>query len=290
MPGSPSTQPPVRRRLTAVELFCGAGGMALGFERAGFDVLAAIDLDPVHLAAHEHNFPLCQAICDDISRLSPHPILVAARAGWSRRYPGAAFPGSVDCVFGGPSCQGFSVIGRRDPTDRRNVLVHEFARIVVALRPRWFVLENVPGLVSPAYKDVLSKLLADLAAGGYRVAEPWLLNASDYNVPQDRKRVFIVGARRDQPLPRRPAPARSRVTVAEALDDLPNLARFRRLLRQDWLVLDDAQLEAMRGLQSAVRPAPQRQCRGSRRSVRPPPVGRAHADGCQYDRPQPRRR
>lgn len=224
--------------------------MALGFERAGFDVLAAIDLDPVHLAAHEHNFPLCQAICDDISRLSPHPILVAARAGWSRRYPGAAFPGSVDCVFGGPSCQGFSVIGRRDPTDRRNVLVHEFARIVVALRPRWFVLENVPGLVSPAYKDVLSKLLADLAAGGFRVAEPWLLNASDYNVPQDRKRVFIVGARRDQPLPRRPAPARSRVTVAEALDDLPNLARFRRLLRQDWLVLDDAQLEAMRELQS----------------------------------------
>lgn len=224
--------------------------MALGFERAGFDVLAAIDLDPVHLAAHEHNFPMCQPICDDISGLSPEPILVAARAGWSRRHPGVAFPGSLDCVFGGPSCQGFSVIGRRDPTDRRNVLVHEFVRIVVALRPRWFVLENVPGLVSPAYEDVLSKLLADVAAGGYRVAEPWLLNASDYNVPQDRKRVFIVGARRDQPLPRRPAPATARVTVAEALDDLPNLARFRRLRAHDRLVLDDAQLLAMRELQS----------------------------------------
>src|SRR5262249_5890383 len=151
---------------------------------------------------------------------------------WANRY-GTSFPDVLDCVFGGPSCQGFSVIGSRDPADRRNQLVHEFARVVLAMRPRWFVLENVPGLVSPAYREVLSKLAADLTEGGYLLGDPWVLNASDYSVPQDRKRVFIVGAREDQSLPERPLPAATRVTVADALDDLPDLARFGSLLGQE---------------------------------------------------------
>lgn len=244
-----STLSSSNRRLTAVELFSGAGGMALGFERAGFDVLAAVDLDPVHLAAHEYNFPLCEPVCDDIARVTADRMLSAARAGWARRY-GTAFPDGLDCIFGGPSCQGFSVIGSRDPADRRNHLVHEFARVVLAMRPRWFVLENVPGLVSPAYRDVLSKLCADLADGGYRTGDPWVLNASDHSVPQDRKRVFIVGAREDQQMPERPLQASMKVTVADALDDLPNLSRFRSLLRHDRLVLDDDQSRRMRETQS----------------------------------------
>jgi DNA (cytosine-5)-methyltransferase 1 len=248
--GSSPSAPIDRRRPTAVELFSGAGGMALGFERAGFDILAAVDLDPVHLAAHEHNFPLCEPICDDVARLSAARIVEAAYAGWARRHGDAKPPTSVDCVFGGPSCQGFSVIGRRDPGDRRNELVHEFARLVLAIRPRWFVLENVPGLVSPAYESVLAKLRSDLAGGGYRVAEPWVLNASDHGVPQDRKRIFIVGARRDQPLPKRPAAASSKVTVTEALDDLPELARYRTLLRRDRLELDPTERKAIRERQS----------------------------------------
>lgn len=250
VPDSRSSEASDHRRLTAVELFSGAGGMALGFEKAGFDLLAAVDLDPVHLAAHERNFPLCEPLCDDIARLSAEDVTVAARAGWSRRHPGTAMLGRVDCVFGGPSCQGFSVIGSRDPDDRRNALVHEFVRLVVQIRPRWFVLENVPGLVSPAYEGVLTKVKADLAAGGYRVMEPWILNARDYGVPQERKRVFVVGARRDQRLPQRPPVCDSRVTVAHALDDLPQLARFRRLLHTDELTLNAEQLRAMQAKQS----------------------------------------
>lgn len=126
--------------MTAVELFCGVGGMGLGFEQAGFDVLAAVDLDPVHLAAHERNFPLCQPLCGDVSEISGSDLQAAAKAGWKSRESGTDFVGPVDCVFGGPSCQGFSVIGRRDPDDPRNALVTQFARVVLELRPRWFVL------------------------------------------------------------------------------------------------------------------------------------------------------
>ena len=225
--------------------------MALGFERAGFDILAAVDLDPVHMATHERNFPLCEPICDDVAHLRAAALLRAANRGWARRHSNAEPLKAVDCVFGGPSCQGFSVIGRRDPADRRNALVHEFARIVVEMRPRWFVLENVPGLVSPAYEDVLRKLRADLEAAGYRMARPWVLNASDYGVPQDRKRIFIVGARRDQPLPARPTIVPTKVTVGEALGDLPELARYRTLLQRDWLVLDPTHQEAIRRRQGS---------------------------------------
>ncbi len=107
LPDSSRPAPIDQRRLTAVELFSGAGGMALGFERAGFDVLAAVDLDPVHLAAHERNFPLCQPICDDVARLSAARILKAANVGWARRHPAAEPLTSVDCVSAGPAAKGF---------------------------------------------------------------------------------------------------------------------------------------------------------------------------------------
>lgn len=188
------------RRLTAVELFCGAGGMGLGFEQAGFDVLAAVDLDPVHLAVHERNFPMCESICCDVSELQANDLSQAARRAWTRRDSDVDFVGPVDCVFGGPSCQGFSVIGRQDPKDPRNELVSEFARMVLAIRPRWFVMENVPGLVSPNYSAILDAFYEALEGGGFSVSRPWILNASDFGVPQERKRVFIVGARGEEPM------------------------------------------------------------------------------------------
>jgi len=224
--------------------------MALGFEKAGFDLLAAVELDPVHLAAHERNFPLCEPVCQDVARLTAEDVYRAAARGWQRRNQGGADFAGIDCVFGGPSCQGFSVIGSRDPGDHRNMLVHEFVRVVLEVRPRWLVLENVPGLVSPAYRAVLAKIYADLRSGGYRVSEPWVLNARDHGAPQERKRVFIVGARCDQRLPVEPQNVASRITVAEALDDFPVLGRFRRLFDQDRLSLSPEQLAAMRARQS----------------------------------------
>lgn len=239
------------RRLTAVELFCGAGGMALGFEQAGFDVLAAVDLDPVHLSAHERNFPLCEPLCADITEIGATEIMNAARLGWARRHGSARFAGRVDCIFGGPSCQGFSVIGPRQQDDPRNELVAEFARLVVEVRPRWFVMENVPGLVSPAYRSVLDAFCKTLRAAGYRLAVPWLLNARDHGVPQERKRVFVVGARQGSRLPVAPLAQPNPPTVSEAVGDLSVLGRFRTLRRCDALSLGDDQLARMRSRQSS---------------------------------------
>jgi DNA (cytosine-5)-methyltransferase 1 len=240
--------------LTAVELFCGAGGMALGFEQAGFDLLAAVDLDPVHLSAHERNFPLCEPVCADISTISASEITEAARRGWARRHPATRLAGRVDCVFGGPSCQGFSVIGSRKSDDPRNALVAQFARLVVSLRPRWFVMENVPGLVSPRYRPVLDAFFKTLRDAGYAVGEPWRLNARDHDVPQERKRVFVVGACEGQSLPTEPPRRPHPPTVADALGDLPPLARFRTLQRQDELFLREDQLvEMLRGQSGYVR-------------------------------------
>jgi DNA (cytosine-5)-methyltransferase 1 len=238
------------RRLTAVELFCGAGGMALGFEQAGFDVLAAVDLDPVHLSAHERNFPLCEPVCADISVIGATEIIDAARRGWARRHVSTRFAGRVDCIFGGPSCQGFSVIGPRQRDDPRNGLVAEFARLVVEMRPRWFVMENVPGLVSPAYGSVLQAFCETLRGAGYRLADPWLLNARDHGVPQERKRVFVVGASEGSRLPSAPPVQPNPPTVSEAVGDLSALGRFRTLRKRDALTLGDEQLAHMRRGQS----------------------------------------
>lgn len=250
-PMTPTSPPPqAHSRLTAVEVFCGVGGMALGFERAGFDVLAAADVDPLHLAVHERNFPQARALCSDVRWLSGDRLLAAAVEGWERRYPATPFPGSVDCLFGGPSCQGFSVIGPRKADDRRNLLVGEFARLVVELQPRWFVMENVPGLISPKHRPTLQSLYATLRVAGFHVAAPWILNARDHGVPQERRRVFVVGCRENGGLPAPPRHAPDRVTVRDALADLPPLRRFKSLLSCDHLDLSDRWLAFMRARQT----------------------------------------
>jgi DNA (cytosine-5)-methyltransferase 1 len=129
----------------ALDLFAGAGGMSLGFEQAGFDVLAAIDIDPLHLAIHTRNFPKTAVLCEDVSNLNLASLEPIISDGLGRFGRPASWDGSIDCIFGGPSCQGFSEIGKRDINDERNDLVFAFARIVSLVRPRSFVMENVPG-------------------------------------------------------------------------------------------------------------------------------------------------
>ena len=112
------------------------------------------------------------------------------------------------------------------------------------------MLENVPGLISTSYRSALKALYRDLRAAGYRVDEPWLLNASEHGVPQDRKRVFVVGARKGEALPTKPSSSASAISVGDALDDLSGLGRFRRLYNADRLDLTDRQAEAIRERQS----------------------------------------
>ena len=116
-------------RPIGIDLFAGAGGMSLGFEQAGFDVVAAVEIDPIHAAVHSYNFPNCVVIPQSVSSLTAEDIRDAANIG--RR--------NVDIVFGGAPCQGFSLMGQRALDDPRNSLVKDFVRIVVGLESSYFV-------------------------------------------------------------------------------------------------------------------------------------------------------
>jgi len=240
-------------RPVAIELFSGAGGMSLGFEAAGFDTLVAIDNNPIHVATHEWNFPLTRSLCADIETLSAEDILTAAKNNWSQQYPDEPWPGDIDCIFGGPSCQGFSEIGRRNPQDERNNLLSTFARRVTAIMPKYFVMENVPGLLAPVNDSIRAETLKIFADAGYSLSagRPFILSAGDFGVPQARRRVFVIGNRKDVPPANVPVSTSTRVTVAEALEDLRCLERYKVLRTKDSVQLTPAAVAKMEATASA---------------------------------------
>lgn len=239
-------------RPTAIELFSGAGGMSLGFEAAGFDTLVAIDNNPIHVATHEWNFPLTRSLCADIETLSAEDILTSAKDHWSKRYPDESWPGDIDCIFGGPSCQGFSEIGRRNPQDERNNLLSAFARHVAAIKPKYFVMENVPGLLAPVNDSIRTEALKIFVDSGYSLTakRPFILSAGDFGVPQARRRVFVVGNRKDVPPVSVPVATCGKVTVAEALDDLRCLELYKSLATKDSVQLSAAALAKLEAVAS----------------------------------------
>ena len=209
-------------RPTVVDIFAGVGGLGLGFEQAGFDVVAAVEIDPVHAATHAFNFPNCRTLCVDATKIRGEEI---------RR----ELSGPIDVVVGGAPCQGFSMIGKRALDDPRNQLVRHFLRLVIELEPSVFVLENVRGLAVGKHRQFLDEVTAEFRRAGYSVTLPWqVLNARDYGVPQDRQRLFLLGAKgvRTPQYPLleilRPTP-----TCRDALDDLPNAEDFDELASAD---------------------------------------------------------
>lgn len=223
--------------------------MSLGFEAAGFDVLLAVDNNPIHVATHEWNFPQTHSHCADIKDLSAEEILAIAKTRWTERYPDDPWTGDIDCLFGGPSCQGFSEIGRRNPTDERNDLLRCFADLVADIRPKYFVMENVPGLLAPVNKTLLNDTLKILTDAGYSLVSdgPFVLNAGDFGVPQARRRVFVVGSRSDVVAAVQPVGASTKVTVVEALDDLGLLQRYKSLRVVDSIQLSPSTLAELEG-------------------------------------------
>jgi DNA (cytosine-5)-methyltransferase 1 len=202
----------VGRRPTAVDLFSGAGGLSLGAEQAGMDVLAAVEYDPICAAVHRFNFPRTEVVCADAAALTARSVKAAAGKGWCAHGYAGKWDGQLDVVVGGPPCQGFSLIGKRAFDDPRNQLVFSFARLVGALKPRYFVMENVPGLASVRAGNSMSARLLDLiieefSAFNYHVLEPQVLNAFHFGVPQDRRRIFLIGWRDGENMPAYPTPA-----------------------------------------------------------------------------------
>jgi DNA (cytosine-5)-methyltransferase 1 len=222
-------------RPTCIDLFGGAGGLSLGFEQAGFDVLATVEYDPVHALAHRYNFPASAVLCRDVRQLAAEEVMSAASIGFRQLRPREVWNGDIDVVVGGPSCQGFSTGGLRNDDDERNGLLAEFVRLVVEIRPRAFCLENVPGLLEPRFAYVRLAALKTLRGAGYSITggDGWL-NAADFGVPQNRKRVFVVGVL-DGPAPDLPEPVEDRafVTVGQALEGLPVVEDYPALLLAD---------------------------------------------------------
>ena len=211
------------RRLIGIDLFAGAGGLSLGFEQAGFDVAAAVDIDPVHCAVHEYNFPRCATLCRGVAELKASELRALSPIQGRE----------IAVVFGGAPCQGFSTIGKRALDDPRNALVRHFVRLVRELQPAYFVFENVRGLTIGAHRRFLDDMITAFAPD-YEVVLPYrVLNAADFGVPQDRRRLFLLGAKSGRRLPRYPEPSVQRVTVDEAIKDLPDADRFEELLSSD---------------------------------------------------------
>jgi DNA (cytosine-5)-methyltransferase 1 len=229
------------KRPIGVDLFAGAGGMSLGFEQAGFDVAAAVEYDPVHCATHEFNFPDCAAICRSVADIDGKYIRSSSRIGDQR----------VDVLFGGAPCQGFSMIGKRALDDPRNSLVYLFVRLAVELKASYFVFENVRGLTIGAHRKFLEEIIGEFRKNGYSVVEEYrVLNAAHHGVPQNRQRLFLMGAREGFPLPKYPGAThdgakndtqaanlflRSTPTVWDALRDLPEAEDYEELLHRDWV-------------------------------------------------------
>lgn len=165
---------------TIIDLFCGCGGFSLGAELAGFQTLAAVDIDSTIQSAYRKNYPNTKAIEGNVADITI--------SDW-RQLIGSVRP---DGVIGGPPCQGFSRIGKRQKDDPRNNLVHHFYRHVKELNPKFFVMENVQGILDSENADILMQGI-DQVADRYTILGPFVINAADYGAPTNRFRVLVIG-------------------------------------------------------------------------------------------------
>lgn len=198
----------VDRTYNVIDLFCGCGGFSLGFERAGFNVLLGIDIWKDALSTYRYNHPRSIAIQADLSALSPEETLPILDGK------------TVDIIIGGPPCQGFSVAGKRSVNDSRNKLYKSFVHFVSYFKPKAFVMENVPNILSIGGGVVRDSIIKDFSDLGYTL-EYKVLMASDYGVPQNRRRAIFVGFLNGHHF-EFPQPFNTdKITAAEALSDLP---------------------------------------------------------------------
>lgn len=195
-----------------IDLFSGAGGLSYGFQSAGFNMLLGIDSDEMALRTYKNNIKGSNTLCGDITQINYlediKPLLNGEK---------------VDFIIGGPPCQGMSLAGNRELDDPRNKLYLSYLRILGEIRPKAFVIENVPGLLSLFNGEIKNSILNRLSEMNYHVKFN-VLTASEYGVPQKRRRVFFVGIRNDINLEFEfPSPKLAQVTSKMALDDLPPL-------------------------------------------------------------------
>ena len=192
-----------------VSLFAGCGGLDLGFEKAGFDVVWANEYDTTIHATYRLNHLQTELNTSDIRKLSPQDIP------------------NCDGIIGGPPCQSWSLGGScRGIEDERGKLVYDYIRIVRAKNPKFFIMENVPGMVTPRHFTSFKQFLALFEDAGYRLKYE-LINTADFKIPQERLRLIIVGIRKDLQVEYffPTAINETSVTLSQAIGDLPDNPR-----------------------------------------------------------------
>ena len=248
-------------RLTAVDLFAGAGGLSLGFRNQGFDVRIALDNDRWAATTYSRNHPATQVVCDSIQAVRPGELLEGI--GLRR--------GALTVLIGGPPCQDFSINNhQRGREGRRAGLVQHYLTLVAGTRPRFVLMENVTGLLSAEngfWREFVYRSLEHL---GYRVAHK-ILSSEDYGVPQRRRRVFFVGTRDHEevswPQPTHLPEGRDRFVTVDAAIGGSAPHRSRRRGRGDGLRRGAA--FSVPALDAATVPPRVQPCGSSARSAKP---------------------
>lgn len=217
----------------AIDLFCGAGGLSCGLQKAGFKIALGVDIDSQALKTYKDYFKDTPIIEDDIHNVTGETITSIT----------GITPGSNFLLAGCPPCQGFSSLGKQNPMDEKNKLVYQYLRLINEMQPTFILMENVPGMMKNVGKDIFADVLFTLTQK-YQIEYP-VLNAADYGVPQTRKRLVLHGARKDVfdllkndsiknslllPSPTHCDPIKNNekkykdwVTVEESIGDLPSL-------------------------------------------------------------------
>lgn len=195
--------------MNVIDLFCGCGGLSYGFEKAGYNILLGIDNDKMALKTFEYNHHNSKSICGDITQIGYKEI---------KKVIGNK---KIDVIIGGPPCQGMSLSGPRQFDDPRNKLYLSYIRLVNEVRPKAFVIENVPGLISLFGGQIKENIITKFSQMGYDIKYKIVCSA-DYGVPQMRKRVIFVGVKGKNDFVY-PKENKNYVTCEMALSDLPSL-------------------------------------------------------------------
>jgi len=177
----------IHKKLNVLDLFCGCGGMSKGLTNAGLNIVAGIDIWAVAINSYSKNFTH-QAICADLTQLPPEQFM---KNNFSSS-------DEIDVIVGGPPCQGFSIAGKRDIKDPRNSLFMEYVRYINFFNPKMFIMENVIGILSmktEQNENVIDIIMAQFNDNYNTIITK--LYASDFEVPQNHRRVIIIGIRKD---------------------------------------------------------------------------------------------
>lgn len=200
-----------------IDLFCGAGGLSFGFDKAGFENIFSVEINPEFAKTYKKNFPSHKLLVEDIRDISNDTVkeLVGGR--------------EVDIIIGGPPCQGFSIagnIGRTFIDDERNRLFKEFVRFVSEVNPKMFIMENVAAMATHLKGKTIKAIVDAFEHAGMRYKVKWeVLNTVNYEIAQERRRIVVVGVRADLDT-EFSYPTHSTVikTIKEVIGDLPPLA------------------------------------------------------------------